>query len=124
MQIQHPTDAEMEILQILWQQGPLSVRDVNLHLQHKRSVGYTTTLKIMQIMTDKGLLNRDTSMRSHIYDAAIRQESTTNSILGQMIENVFNGSASKLVMQALGNHKTSPEELEAIKALIDKIENQ
>lgn len=120
--IPKPTDSELNILQIIWSKGPCSVRTVNEVLNEEKEVGYTTTLKLMQIMTDKGLVIRDTSTRSHIYSAVVSEEDTKGKLLDGFLESTFQGSASKLVMQALGNHKTSPEELEKIKTLIKEIE--
>ena len=117
-----PTESELEILMVLWQHGPSSVRFVNDILSQKREVGYTTTLKLMQIMVEKGLANRNTSMRTHIYEAAVSESDTQNRLLENFLATTFRGSASKLVMQALGNHKASPQELSEIKALIEKIE--
>ncbi len=119
---QRPTESEMEILQILWQNGSCTVREVNEILSERKEVGYTTTLKIMQIMADKNLVMRDTSSRTHIYTAAIDQVSTQNSMLNTFITNTFGGSASSLVLQALGNYKTNDLELKEIKNLIEKIE--
>lgn len=119
-----PTVAELQILQILWSQGPSSVREVNDILNKKRDVGYTTTLKIMQIMAEKGLAVRDTSTRTHIYKATVSEGDTQKQLLNRFLETTFKGSASKLVMQALGNHEASAEELEKIKALIKKIEDE
>ena len=119
-----PTDSELEILQLLWQHGPLPVRTVNDLINEKREVGYTTTLKIMQIMSEKGMLTRDTSSRTHIYQADKPQEETTNNLLNKIIRTAYNGSASKLIMQALGNHKASADELKEIKSLIQEIENK
>ena len=117
-----PTDAELEILQTLWKEGPSTVRSVNEKLNEKREIGYTTTLKMMQLMTDKGILTRDESNRTHIYTAKISEESIQKNLLDRLMETAFGGSAMKLVMQALGNKKTSKEELEQIKNLINKIE--
>ncbi len=119
-----PTEAELEILQVLWSKGPSSVREINDILNQKREVGYTTTLKIMQIMADKGLANRDTSTRTHIYEAAVSEGDTQKQLLNRFLQTAFKGSASKLIMQALGNHEASSEELEKIKALIKKIEDE
>ena len=119
-----PTEGELEILQILWRDGPSSVRWVNEQLSKQKEVGYTTTLKIMQIMNDKGLTTRDTSSRTHIYTAAIKELPTKNNLLSRFIDATFQGSAAQLVMEALGNNDTTHEELEQIKALIDKIEKQ
>lgn len=117
-----PTEAELEILQILWKHGDSTVRFVNGELNKKREVGYTTTLKMMQLMTDKGLLQRDSSNRSHIYQPNISEEDTQKKLLDKLLNTAFGGSAMKLVMQALGNKKTSQEELKEIKTLINKIE--
>ncbi len=119
-----PTDAELEVLQILWQAGPSSVRDVNEKLNQAREVGYTTTLKIMQIMAEKGLVERDTSSRTHIYSAAADETATQNTLVDKLVNQAFRGSAMRLVMQALGNHKASNEELDEIKALIQKMEEE
>ena len=117
-----PTESELEILGILWEKGPCTVREVHEILEKSKDAGYTTTLKLMQIMHDKGLLNRDTSSKTHVYTAAISQESTQQQLLNKMIDTVFNGSASQLVMQALGNHRSSKEELEKIKQYLNDIE--
>lgn len=129
-QIPKPTEAELEILQILWKNGPSSVRQVHEQLNEARQaadreeVGYTTTLKLMQIMADKGLATRDTSTRTHIYVPAVKEEDTQQQLLQKFVDATFRGSAMKLVMQALGNHQASPEELEEIKALIEKLEKE
>lgn len=117
-----PTEAEMEILQVLWVQGPTSVRTVHEALSDRREVGYTTTLKLMQIMVDKGLLRRDTSQRMHIYEAVVSEADTQHQFLSRFVDTIFRGSASQLVMQALGNHQASPTELEKIKDLIERLE--
>ena len=117
-----PTDAELEILQVIWLNGPSTVRFVNEALNRKKLVGYTTTLKLMQIMNEKGLLHRTEKGRKHIYDAALKEEETKNLLLDKFVQTTFGGSAMKLVMQALGNHKTTPDELEKLKELISKIE--
>ena len=119
-----PTEAELEILHILWANGANSVRFVNEKLCENREVGYTTTLKMMQMMYDKGLLNRDDSTRSHVYEAIYKQEETQQKLLDQFVNTAFKGSAMQLVMQALGNHNATGEELEEIKALIKQIENK
>ncbi|MGV3539096.1 MAG: BlaI/MecI/CopY family transcriptional regulator [Rufibacter sp.] len=113
-----PTKAELEILQVLWQHGPSTVRLVNDELNQQRPVNYTSTLKLMQIMVDKGLLKRDESSMKHIYHVAEAEEKTKDHLLDKFVHAMYNGSASKLVMQLLGNQKTSREELEAIKELI------
>ncbi|MEM9681500.1 MAG: BlaI/MecI/CopY family transcriptional regulator [Bacteroidota bacterium] len=119
-----PTDAELEILQVLWKDGPNSVRYVNTQLNKMREVGYTTTLKMMQIMVEKGLLERNTSSRSHIYASAISEETTQHSLVNKLVKQVFQGSPMRLVLQALGNHKASKAELSEIKALIKKMEEE
>lgn len=121
---QKPTDSELEVLQLLWELGPSSVRDINEKLNLKREVGYTTTLKIMQIMNEKGLVIRDTKSRSHIYKSAIKETSTKQNLLKEFISTTFNGSAKNLVLQALGGSKTSKKELEEIKELIKRIEKE
>lgn len=121
---QKPTESELEILQILWQKGPVSVRVVNEALNQQREVGYTTTLKLMQIMLEKGLVERDDKSRTHIYKAAVSENDVQKQLLQKFVDTTFRGSAMKLVMQALGNHNTSSEELEEIKALIKQIEDK
>lgn len=117
-----PTEGELEILQILWAKGASSVREVNAILNEIREVGYTTTLKIMQIMADKGLVKRNTESRTHIYEASINEEATQRQLLQKFVDSTFRGSAMKMVVQALGNHEASKDELEEIKALIEKME--
>jgi BlaI family penicillinase repressor len=119
-----PTDSELEILQVLWQEGPCTVRQVNERLTENRDVGYTTTLKLMQIMYEKGLLTRLEEARSHVYEANVSEEETQSTLLERFVDTAFRGSASKLVMQALGNHKTTPAELDEIRKLLDQIEKQ
>jgi len=122
MKTLQPTAAELEILQILWKNGPSTVRFVNESLNSKKVVGYTTTLKMMQIMTEKKLLKRNSQSRSHIYRPAFAQQETQGQLLDSFLRNAFEGSASRLVMQALGKHKTSKEEINEIRELLDKIE--
>ena len=117
-----PTEAELEILQILWENGPSTVRFINDKMNVKKNVGYTTTLKIMQIMSEKNLVTRDEENRSHIYTAAYKQDETQKVLLDKFLDSAFGGSASKLVMQALGNRKTSKEEIEEIRNFLDKID--
>jgi BlaI family transcriptional regulator, penicillinase repressor len=118
-----PTESELEILQVLWQHGPSPVRFVNDELNKQREVGYTTTLKLMQIMVDKGLAARNTDSRTHIYSAAVSEADTQQHLLNRFVDRTFRGSAMKLVMQALGSHKASEEELDEIKALIKQMED-
>ncbi|MCK4700417.1 MAG: BlaI/MecI/CopY family transcriptional regulator [Bacteroidales bacterium] len=117
-----PTEAELEILQILWMSEPSTVRYVNDILNEKKDVGYTTTLKIMQIMTKKGFVERNKEKRTHIYKVVISEKETKNLLMNKFLDTTFGGSAAKLVMQALGNHKTHKEELKKIKDLIKEIE--
>ena len=117
-----PTEAELEILQVLWAHGPSTVRFVNETLAKHKEVGYTTTLKIMQIMTDKGLVKRNEANRTHIYEANVSEEVMQKHLLDKFMDMAFRGSAMKLVMQALGNHKTSKEDLAQIRELLDKME--
>jgi len=119
-----PTESELEILQILWEYGPLTVREVNDRLNDQRRVGYTTTLKIMQIMTDKELLTRDTENRSHVYSPALQPAEVQSTMLDHILRTVFKGDRSNLVMQALGNHAASDEEMKEIKAFIEKLEEK
>ncbi len=119
-----PTESELEVLQILWDKGPSSVRTVNDSLNTKREVGYTTTLKIMQIMTEKGLCKRNTESRTHIYFPLVQEDETKTSLINSFVNNIFKGSTTKLVLQALGNSEASQEELDEIKSLIEKIEKK
>jgi predicted transcriptional regulator len=118
-----PTESELEILQTLWQHGPCTVRFVNEELNKQREIGYTTTLKLMQIMLEKGLVSRNTESRTHIYQAVVSESHTQKQLLTKFMDKAFRGSAASLVMQALGNHKASKRELEEIKALIEQIES-
>ncbi|MEJ5994252.1 BlaI/MecI/CopY family transcriptional regulator [Pedobacter sp. Du54] len=115
-----PTESELEILQILWQKKQCTVREVHETLD-KKDAGYTTTLKLMQIMHEKGLVERDTTAKTHLYKALLNQEKTQQQLVNKMIDNVFNGSAARLVMQALGNQSASKEEIELIKEYLDKL---
>lgn len=117
-----PTDSELEILQILWDRGPSTVREVNNQINREKNAGYTTTLKIMQIMTEKGLLSREKDSRTHIYTPVPDMITTRGALLDRFLESTFSGSASSLVMQALGNHNASSEELHEIKELIEQLE--
>ena len=117
-----PTDSEFEILKVLWSEGPSTVRQVNDTLNKEREVGYTTTLKIMQIMSQKGLVSRDESTRTHVYSAAVKEGTIKNALIDRLMDSAFSGSASQLVMQALGRGKTSSQELQKIKELIKQME--
>ena len=118
-----PTESELEILLILWQKGNATVREVHDEICKTKDAGYTTTLKIMQIMTEKGLIIRNIDNRVHIYKAAIGEDAMQNQLLDKFIDTAFRGSAMKLIMQALGNHKTSEQELEEIKKLLEDRKN-
>ena len=122
--ISKPTDSELEILQLLWEFGPLTVRELNDKLNKVRKVGYTTSLKMMQIMTEKGLLSRDTGERSHIYSPLLRSEEVQSTMLEHILKTVFKGNRSSLVLQALGNNDASREEISEIKSLIKKLEEK
>jgi BlaI family penicillinase repressor len=118
-----PTRSELEILKVLWEIGPSTVRQVNDSLNKQtRTVQYTSTLKLMQIMQEKGLLTRDDSNMKHVYSPAEPAHKTKNALLEKFVENMYKGSASDLVMQLLGNKKTSKKELQAIKELLTKID--
>jgi len=119
-----PTESELEILQALWLRGLATVREVHEDLARTKDVGYTTTLKLMQIMHEKGLVKRDDSMRTHVYQAAVNKEKTQKHLLSKMIDSLFGGSSTQLVIQALGENKATPEELEKIQALLDNLKKQ
>lgn len=116
-----PTDSELEILQVLWTQGPSTVRQVNEHLSQTKEVGYTTTLKLMQIMHEKGFLSRTEEGRYHVYQALVDEKETQQHLLDRFVDTAFRGSAMKLVMQALGNSKANPQELEELQKLINNM---
>ena len=120
--IPEPTRAELEILQVLWEFGPATVRFVNDKLNEQRDVNYTSTLKQMQIMTDKGILKRDESHMKHIYIPVEAEHKTKDQLLNRFVNTLYKGSASNLVMQLLGNEQTSKEDLDAIKALLSKLD--
>lgn len=112
----------MEILRIIWEEGPSTVRAVNDRLSRAKDVGYTTTLKIMQIMAEKGLLKRDTSGKTHIYRAAVSKQRTQRQLVNRLMDAAFGGSAMQLVMQALGNKNSSAAEIKEIRAFLDQLE--
>ena len=120
--LSQPTERELMILAILWGGGPSTVKQVNEKMNVAETVGYTTTLKLMQIMTKKGLLQRDDSQFKHIYTPAITEESTQNQLVDNLLEKAFGGSAEKLVMRALSAKKVSSKELAKIKKLLNKME--
>jgi predicted transcriptional regulator len=117
-----PTKAELEILQVLWSFGASTVRFVNDKLNENREVNYTSTLKLMQIMADKGILKRDESQMKHIYHVAEKEQKTKDFLLEKFIDTMYNGSAAKLMMQLMGNKKTSKEDLDTIKELLKKMD--
>lgn len=119
-----PTASELEILNVLWQKEPLTVKEIHESLASSKEVGYTTTLKIMQNMTNKGLLSRKPNGKSHLYYAVYKKEVTQGKLLDRFLEATFSGSASSLVMQLLGNKKTTSRELEEIKKVIAEMEEQ
>jgi len=119
-----PTEREMEILRCLWQYGPSTVRQVNEAMNLRQKTGYTTTLKLMQIMMDKGLLIRDDSQFKHLFEAAVSEESTQNQVVGNLLDRVFGGSTEKLVMRALSAKKVSKKDLARIRELIDRMEEK
>jgi BlaI family penicillinase repressor len=110
-----PTESELEILNVVWDKDKATVREVHDVLEAYKPSGYTTTLKLMQIMFEKGLLSREASGKTHIYQATIKREEAQGQIVQRMIDSLFSGSASQLIMQALGHHQSSPEEIEEIK---------
>ncbi len=119
-----PTESELEILRILWERNTASVREVHEELSKTKEAGYTTTLKLMQIMHEKGLVGRDDSVKSHIYHPEVSREKTQKHLIGKMITTLFGGSSTELVLHALGNHKASPEELDEIQRLLNNLKKQ
>lgn len=119
-----PTDRELTILRILWDKGPSTVRDVNVAMNEDGSTGYTTTLKLMQIMAEKGLVLRDESQFKHIYKPAITEEKTQNQIVGDLLDRAFSGSAEKLVMRALSAKKVSAKELTSIRKMLEEFKGE
>jgi BlaI family penicillinase repressor len=119
-----PTDRELTILRILWDNGPSTVRQVNEAMNKDKNTGYTTTLKLMQIMVEKGLLLRDDSRFKHVYKPALTEEKTQKQLVGELLEKAFSGSAEKLVMRALSAKKVSAKELVSIKKMLDEFEGQ
>ena len=119
-----PTDKELAILQVLWEIGPATVRVVNDEINKLKRTGYTTTLKLMQIMTEKGSLICDKSQFKHVYEPTITEEKAQNGLVGELLEKAFSGSAAKLVMRALSAKKVSAKELAKIKDMVDKLEEK
>src|SRR6266852_8312967 len=119
-----PTDAELAILRVLWSRGASTVRDVYDQLNRNAPTGYTTVLKILQIMTEKGLVVRDETERAHVYESRYGEQKTQRQLLADLAERAFGGSATKLVMQALSGRKASADELNAIRELLDTLEGE
>lgn len=117
-----PTEAELELLRILWSRGPSTVRAIHESLGAEKETGYTTTLKILQKMTDKGLVLRDETDRSHVYSAAIKAEQTQRQLVRDLLQKAFGGSPAQLVVQALSEKKASADELAEIRRLLDSLE--
>jgi len=120
--LSRPTDAELAILRVLWRRGPSTVRQVHETFSQDREIGYTSVLKLMQIMTEKGLVERDESERTHVYQARLTQEQTQQQLVGDLLEKAFGGSASQLVMRALAAKPASADELAQIRRLLDELE--
>ena len=119
-----PTDAELAILQVLWERGPSTVRAVHEQLEATQGTGYTTVLKLMQIMHGKGLVSRDDSARAHVYTAEVEEEAIQSSMVRSLLDRAFQGSAEKLVLRALSIAPNTPEEIAAIRALLKKMEGE
>ena len=121
-ELPRPTDAELEILKVLWRRGPSTVREVFETLGETKVTGYTTVLKFMQIMSEKGLVVRDESERAHRYEPAVPEDETQRRLVGDLLRKAFDGSAKKLVMQALSTERASSEELSEIRRMLDELE--
>ena len=119
---QKPTASELEILRVLWARGPCTVREVHDSLSEKKSLGYTTVLKLLQIMTTKGTVRRNETQRAHVYEAGLPAEQTKRQLAGDMLQRVFEGSASQLMMHALAGRKSSPEEIEELRHMLNQHE--
>ena len=117
-----PTDAELAILRVLWERGPSTVREVQETLHEERGTGYTTALKLLQIMTEKGLVQRNDTQRTHVYEAAASRDQTQRQLVSDLLERAFGGSAEQLVLQALSAKKSSSEELAQIRELLNELE--
>jgi BlaI family transcriptional regulator, penicillinase repressor len=117
-----PTDAELEILRVLWDQGPSTVRDVHTTLERQRDVGYTTVLKFMQIMAAKGLVERDETARAHVYKPKVAKEQTQRQLVGHLLDRAFGGSAARLMMQALSGSRASSEEIAQMREMLTEFE--
>lgn len=119
---QKPTASELEILRVLWARGPSTVREVHESLSEHKSMGYTTVLKLLQIMTTKGTVRRNETQRAHVYEAGVPAEQTKRQLAGDMLQKVFEGSASQLMMHALAGRKASKEEIEELRGMLDDYE--
>jgi len=119
-----PTDAELSILRVLWERGPSTVRDVHDELNHRAPTGYTTVLKLLQIMTEKGLVVRDETQRAHIYESRYSEQKTQRQLLSDLVDRAFGGSSAKLVLQALSGRKANADELNAIRDLLNRLEGE
>jgi len=119
-----PTDAELAILRVLWNRGPSTVREVYDALKENKDVGYTTILKFMQIMAEKGLVSRNEDQRAHLYEAVIPRESTQQQLVDDLLDRAFGGSALQLVMQALSSKRASAKEIDQIRRLLDEYEEK
>ena len=117
-----PTDAELAILRVLWDRGPSTVREVHGALSATQDSGYTTVLKLLQIMTEKGLVVRDESQRAHVYASRLSEQRTQRQILGDLVDRAFGGSPAKLVLQALSGRRATNQELRDIRAMLDQLE--
>jgi BlaI family transcriptional regulator, penicillinase repressor len=117
-----PTDSELAILRVLWRLGPATVRAVHAELSREQETGYTTVLKLLQIMTEKGLVKRDESERSHVYEPVCSEQQVQRQLIGHLLDRAFGGSAQTLVLQALAAKKATPEELAEIRRLLDEME--
>lgn len=122
--VQKPTVSELEILRVLWERGPSTVREVHEKLNEKKPTGYTTVLKLLQIMTEKNLVQRDETKRAHVYEAGMPAENTKRQLAGDVLQRVFGGSASQLMMHALAGHKASRNEIEELRRLLDEYERK
>jgi BlaI family penicillinase repressor len=119
---QKPTASELEILRVLWSRGPSTVREVHDALSEKKALGYTTVLKLLQIMTTKGTVRRNETQRAHVYEAGLPAEQTKRQLAGDMLQRVFEGSASQLMMHALAGGKASREEIDELRRMLDEYE--
>ena len=122
--LQKPTASELEILRVLWARGPSTVREVHEALSEKKELGYTTVLKLLQIMTAKGTVRRDEGWRAHVYEACQPATETKRQLVGDVLQRVFEGSASELMIHALEGRRTSKKELEELRRLLDEYERR